>query len=91
MNNEAQGPPKVKSSAILGLMGSNQLCLNFNGCVILLKVVPWSLLSCFIRNSLKRNRCETKRKLKNQLETPFLPSYKDGIASSYFTISKLYI
>ena len=43
---EAQGLVKVDSSAILGLFGSNQFmsCLEY---VILLKIVPCSLPSCF--------------------------------------------
>ena len=38
---------KVKSSTIVGLIGSNQLCCLLNGYVILLKVVPFLLPSCF--------------------------------------------
>ena len=37
--NETQGSLEVEFSAILGLMGSNQLCRIINSCIILLMVV----------------------------------------------------
>ena len=49
--NEAQGLLQVESSAILGLVGSNQFLsypILLNICVILLMVVPYRLPSCLI-------------------------------------------
>ena len=53
--NEVQGPPEVESSTVLDLLNSNHVCCEPNSYVILLKVVPCSLLSCF--RSIQLNSC----------------------------------
>ena len=51
MYNEAQSLLKVKSSAIMDLVGAKVYVVSSRAYVILSEVVSWPLLSCFNRGN----------------------------------------